>query len=677
MPRDLADIDRNVEHNPDTVKPMVLALLDDGDTIADILRRIHMTEAKFYRWRRRDPVWDEQIKKRTRERTDPKEAMIYDPDAPLPSKGSFVGWRQKYLGRPCWEHHKVMADLALDPTVRALFAFLPPGAGKDTTLNDLVGYVKCDDRNYLRVAWIMETEKFSMRRLSERLSPYFTNPHAYDVAPIETPGATKPQATLIEDFGPFKWEKGLKYPDGTRVPEATWNKHEMRFLASARAPEADPDIWATGVKGTLYGARVGLMIFSDIFTQENSREPTVVEDRVHWCKGTAKSRLDSRGKLWVIGTALENNLGYDSLLEHWVKESPVVDVREEGPITVVRHGNGTVVMTCRAIWRDENGEERSYWEPKFPLHDKWEAEDGTWYEIDEFSWEEAKERNLTRIDGLVTIRDADPSLFEATYQQNPTEDGTLFDFTDDVLDLCDDFDRSYGVVYPHERLVVSTDPARTGGAAWALLAVDVEAETITVADFREYSKLGLQGIKSKLVREPIVLWSPESYCYEVNHEEGVLYDFEIQRMFKDYGVEVVHHTTGHNRSDPEIGVASLGRDMRRHTIRFPCATPADRARTLQIKRAFKNWDSASAARRPTRVRRRAPDDLCMAIWIGITAKCRAILERRHRSHHAARKPVPEIVRRKWNQRKPVKPERTEPQGDYRESSLQALFIGDD
>lgn len=662
---------------------MFLSMLEDGDTVADALRALHMTEAKFYRWRRRDPVWDEQIKGFTRERTDPKEANTYDPDRPLPDKGSFVSWRQKYLGRPCWKHHEVMAELALDSTVRALFCFLPPGAGKDTTLNDLVGYVKCDDRSYTRVAWIMETEKFSMRRLSERLAPYFTNPHAYDVAPIDTPGGSKPKATLIEDFGPFKWEKGLKYPDGTRVPEATWNKSEMRFLASARAPEADPDIWATGVKGQLYGARVGLMIFSDIFTQENSREPTIVEDRVAWCKGTAKSRLDSRGKLWVIGTCLENNMGYDLLQENWIKDSPIVEVKEDGPITIVRHANGTVVMTCKAIWVDENGEEQSFWEPKFPLHDMWMNDDtGEMFPIDQFGWEKARELGLTRVDGLTTIRDADPKLFEATHQQNPQQDAELFDFTDDVLDLCDDPLRSYGQIYPHERLVVATDPARTGGAAWALLAVDVEQETITVADYRIYSKLGLQGIKTKLVREPIVLWSPESFCYEVNHEEGVLYDYEVQQMFKDFGVEIVHHTTGHNRSDDVVGVASLARDMRRHTIRFPAATPNDRARTMQVKQAFKNWDAASAARRPTRVRRNAPDDLCMAIWIGIISKCRGILERKHRRPARGNQQVPEVVRRRWRKRQvpqtQQQPEREEARPQYRDAgSLQALFVGDD
>ncbi len=84
------------------------------------------------------------------------------------------------------------------------------------------------DRNR-RVAWIMESAEFSIRRLGERISPYLTDRRVYDQAP-QGPGCRKPARNLIDDFGPFAWKIGMRYPDGEKIPSPTWTKHSMYFL---------------------------------------------------------------------------------------------------------------------------------------------------------------------------------------------------------------------------------------------------------------------------------------------------------------------------------------------------------------------------------------------------------------------------------------------------------------
>ena len=94
--------------------------------------------------------------------------------------------------------------------------FGPPGSGKDSFAGDVVAQESAEGRK--RVAWVMESEKFSRRRF-ERLAPLFSNPRAY-VQP-QGPDTTKPTRTLIDASAPMAWSP------------ATW-------MFTGRAPMAQP-----------------------------------------------------------------------------------------------------------------------------------------------------------------------------------------------------------------------------------------------------------------------------------------------------------------------------------------------------------------------------------------------------------------------------------------------------
>jgi len=632
-------------------KKKMLRYLDEGHTLREVYRKFEISYSVMQRLRLADVDFDEKVRAITRlaGRVGARKQSVYDPDRKIPPKGSFEDWRMRYLGRPTTLLGQAIAGAMLDETNRVVFILAPPGGGKDTTVGDVLLYVKCDDRSYLRCAWIMENDNFSVRRIAQRIEPYLTDPQAYRVKPYATPGGAVPVGSLIKDYGPFKAEPGMEYPDGTLVAKTTWTQHELRFLASAAAPEAEPDLWATGMGGALYGARVGLMVFSDLVTKENQSRPTDKETDFQWCIGTADSRLDTTGRLVSLGTRVAAEDNHERLMEHYIGKAEPWSVEQTGPLTKTTYTNGVCVIVCVAIWVDEEGEERSYDETRFPLDGKWQLRNGNRIDLAALSIDEAAARNAKRILGLREIRERDPDWFDTAYQQNPSADSSQFDFTDPILDLCSDPRRSYGKALPGEIRVLCVDPARAGGAAWAVLGLDLEEQTIAVVDYKTFAGLGVVGIKQRLIIDPITVWQPRYLSYEVNHEQGVLYDPETQKVIADFGVTVVPHQTHKNRMDREIGVASVASEMRDRRLLFPTALTSDQAKTRLLRQHFKNWDAAPKKIRSKNMRTAHPDDLAMAIWPGVllARKLFAAAERRDMGMRPA---VPASVLRRWQKR---------------------------
>ncbi len=204
------------------------------------------------------------------------EGLVYDQDKELPEPKPFGEWRQHYLGRPVTKAQEAIIRAYEDKTNRHIFVLGPTGMGKDTTAGDLLLKEVTQDRG-LRTAWIMETEPLSRRRIAERLVPYLTDQKVYTFQP-RGPGTTKPEGSLITDYGPFQWKKGMVDPDGTSIEATTWTKNEVYFIRS-QAPEADPNLWATGMGGKIYGSRIDLLVCSDLFTRENQRSPVTMDER--------------------------------------------------------------------------------------------------------------------------------------------------------------------------------------------------------------------------------------------------------------------------------------------------------------------------------------------------------------------------------------------------------------
>jgi hypothetical protein len=504
-----------------------------------------------------------------------------------------------------------------DPSNLYVFIFGPTGMGKDTLAGDYVAWESAPDRSGLRVAWFMETGPFSKRRLG-RLARYLTDPASYRHAPEKTPGGQIPSGSLIADYGPFEWKPGMVWEDGSDVDRPEWTSTAKYYVRSV-APEQDPSLWATGVEGAAYGSRIGIAVCSDIFTKENQKSPTERQDQYEWIDGTLDTRLDEDGRLVVIGTWLPVEHNYELLLEAYTADARMVREVRVGPGVYTKYSNGVAVVVVKAIYTDDDGNECSYWPERFPLNDHLhnKATDER-VDLTTISDEESlalSDTGYKRVRGLRSKRSRSPLVFKAMFQQERDKEMAYADFTEETLALARDYGRSFGIILPHEIKVLGVDPAKRYGAGWVLWAVDLREKVLTVADFWWGERLGITGIKEKLILKPLARFNPVWLCYEDNKEGSVLADSVVWQVINESGVSVFPHTTGLERGHAEHGPGALATWMQGGMIKIPYMTGEDKARAGQIESHFKAWDASSDRSKPGRAGHQ-PDDLAMAAWVG-------------------------------------------------------------
>ncbi|KKK51065.1 hypothetical protein LCGC14_3118700, partial [marine sediment metagenome] len=313
-----------------------------------------------------------EVRKQVREETkwSEKEAsgLVLKFDEPVPDPGGLAEFRMNYFGRPTPIHQQAAVAALEDFTNNYVFIFGPTGMGKDTLSGDYAAWRLCPDRTGLRCGWVMKTGPKAARRLG-RLGRYMTDPVAIRRAPDRTPGGAKPSRSLIDDYGPFKWEPGMVWEDGTEVHRPAWASDQMYFVRAV-APEQDPNWQAIGVEQSVYGDRIDEGVCSDIFDLENQKSPTERANQIRWFNGTFHSRLDEAGRLVMIGTWLPIEHNYEPILERYTADARVLKVDRYGPGTYTKYSNGVAVVIVKAITQHpDTGEDVSYWPDRFPLED--------------------------------------------------------------------------------------------------------------------------------------------------------------------------------------------------------------------------------------------------------------------------------------------------------------------
>lgn len=633
-----AVIEQVVEASPSRVQDrtrqgmrLVLDALDQGATIRDAENRAAVAHQTVASWRAKYPLFDQavrersqrnqSIRRRTRELEQRAEAeasgLILPYDKPVPDPGRLADFRWKYFGRPTPPHMETAVMALEDLTNLYVFIYGPTGMGKDTLAMDYAAWRQAPDRTGRRITTIMKTAQKAERRLV-RMSRYLTDPSVYRTAPDRTPGGQKPTGSLIEDYGPFRWQPGMEWEDGTEVKRLPWNSDGLFFVYSG-TPEQDPNWQALGVGGALQGDRVDEAILSDIFDLENQQSPTERRKQLDWTNGILHSRLDDAGRLVVLGNWLHIPNNYEEILSRYLEDAQVVERHTIGPGTYTKYNNGVAVVIIKAIYTDpDTGEDRSYWPGRFPLHDQLVSPQRKTRDASGLTTEQLVEygqKGWKRRRGLNSTRSKDPVIFRAMYQQERDADVAYADFDDTTLATAYDHTRSWRQVFPHETRLIAVDPARRYGAGWVGLAVDRQNQVITPFDYQWFTDLGYTGIKDNLILRPLALWQPQWLCYEDNREGAVLAEPGIQRVIKDTGVGLFTHTTGQERGNREIGPGAIAAEMRAGRFKLPYATSEDRARTATYVAQLKAWDAnpdRSKAGRPGH----DPDDLCMATWIG-------------------------------------------------------------
>jgi hypothetical protein len=642
---------------------VVLVEMFGGESLQGASARAGVARDTVKSWRHRYPAFDVEVGRLMaqnrrardqalaleRERKRAEKGLILT-DAEIPDAGSYIDFRWKYFGRPTPDHQELAAEALEDESNLYTFIFGPTGMGKDTMAGDYVAYKSAPDRTGLRVAWFMETQPFSVRRM-KRLDQYLTDPAAYRMAPEKTPGGQIPAGSLISDYGPFKWDPDMVWADGSEVKASTWNQSAKYYVRTV-APEQDPNLWATGVGGAAYGSRIGLCVCSDIFTKENQHSPTERKDQYEWLDGTLDTRLDEDGRLVVIGTWLHVEHNYELILENYVADARVLRQKTQGPATYTKYSNGVAVVVIKAIWVDpETGEERSYWPERFPLSDSLvHRQSGERLVLDEISDTEALELldsgEWKRLRGLRSKRERSPLVFKAMFQQERDKDIAVMDFTAETLERARDPERSFGQVFSHEIKILGVDPARRYGAAWVLWAVDKSLRQLTLVDFFWGTRLGVNGVKDQLILKPLARWDPSWLCYEDNKDGSVLAETVVYEALKSAGVSVYAHTTGMERSSEVYGPGAMAAWMRDGRIKIPYRTAEDRARAMEVESHFKAWDSQPDRSKAGQAGHN-PDDIAMAAWVG-WIKGGPMVDRNQPKGNGLNMGVPIAIRQKYD-----------------------------
>jgi len=616
----------------------VLQSLKAGGSLARAAETAGVTKRTIENWRSTYELYDTQVRTLVDANEYAREqgresaslfrksalGLVVDPDAERPEVPGLEQFRWDAFGRPSQPHHQDAINEWENKTNHTVMYFCPTGAGKDTTASDAIVHLKCADfTRENRTAYITESEKEGKKKL-QRIVNYLTDERTYLYQPAETPGGQIPTINPIALWGPFKWVKGMIYPDGTKIPQLQWTQTQCYFVGGS-TNEADPDLWATGVDGSIYGQRIRTAVLSDMFTRENQLSPDLRAKQLGMVRGTLKSRLDGRGRKFLLGTLLDVENNYEALMEEWVPEGTGVLYSDE---FVTRYRNGVAIVRHPAILDQGSEHERSFWEERFPFRSQIIVrtpedvlETHHVHELNDAELIDLAPMAEERIEGQLELR-GEPGTdqyisYQATHQQIRVPSFDVADFTDEVLDLCDDPTRSYGVRMPGEVVVTGSDPARKFGAAYVAWGVDRELNTATVIDVEIVAKLGSDGIKKVLIEQPITRWNPIWFCYEVNRHEGELDDVLMQALIRRMNVNVYRHKTHwQNRSSDTLGPAQMVGDMRGMIIKFPTRTPEDRKITKALKAHFKAWDRQSDNRKKPGSPGHEADDGCLAAWVG-------------------------------------------------------------
>jgi hypothetical protein len=641
---------------------VVLVEMFSGESVQGASARAGVSRDTVKSWRHRYPTFDVEVGRlmaRNRKARDQalalereqrrREKGLILTDDEIPDPGTFAEFRWKYFGRPTVRHQQLVCEALEDESNLYVFIFGPTGMGKDTIAGDYVAYKSAPDRTGLRVAWFMEAEDMSARRMS-RLEKYLVDPAVYRKLPEKTPDGQIPTATLIGDYGPFKWEPDMVWADGSEVMKTRWSQHEKYYVRTV-APEQDPNLWATGVEGSTYGSRINLCVCSDIFTMENQVSPTNRANQYRWLDGTLDTRLDEDGRLIIIGTWLPIEHNYEKILENYLADARVLLEKRDGPAVYRKYSSGVATVFIEAIWvNPETGEEESYWPERFPMGDALtNKKTGEVVPVDELSDEEYLERTgkgWKRIRGLLTKRIRSPLIFMAMFQQKRDKDVAVLDFTEETLIRARDETRQFGQVFSHEIKVLGVDPAQRYGAAWVLWAVDKSTGTMTIADFFWGQKLGINGIKDQLILKPLARWDPSWLCYEDNKDGSILGETVVYEALKSAGVSIYPHTTGLERSTELYGPGALAAWMRDGRIKIPYMTREDQVRAMEVESQFKAWD-----KKPDRSKAgqagHSPDDIAMAAWVG-WIKAGPMIERDHKQNKGLNMGIPIAIRQKFD-----------------------------
>lgn len=509
------------------------------------------------------------------------DVVPYNRLTPNARKGyeDFEFFRRRYFGHISMPWHieaaKVITELLAVPEKSFLVINCPPGSGKSTLMTHDIP-LWCVVRNRSLRTMIgtgaETTGQDYLRRI--RTSLERTIPVEADEIDAGLGLAVDAKSTLVHDYGRFK-------PDASSL----WNLDKLVVAREGGAPahQKEASFSVYGRKSLFLGSRVNLVIWDDVVNDVNSRTPTQQEELARWWKSTAESRLEPGGLLVLQGQRLGPHDLYRyalDLKDITAFDGELLDLDPEKMPRKYHH------IVFKAHYPDKCAGGG----PSEPHHRR-----------DAQPWPQGcllDPQRLTYTD-LRTIEYNDPKSYATVYQQEDTDPGSVLV---DPLWISGGPDPKTGAIHPgcwdRERQagawptnlagdvysVVTADPSPSQfwGCIWSgyqvetqfTHVVDVVRKKMGAPEFLDYNHATgrFSGLLESWWQDGKAVGHPVTHVIvEANAAQKFLLQYDhAKRWGMQRGVQLIgHHTGGHNKSDPKLGVGALAPEFRHGRIRLP------------------------------------------------------------------------------------------------------------
>lgn len=453
------------------------------------------------------------------------------------------------------QFHREIVDKVFDPSVKRLLVNIPVYHSKSalvTVKSTVYDLVRDPNSRHIIVSASQDFAKTQLYSIKQWLS----NPELYEGC----------AGNLIEDFGPF-------------FNETSTDTQTKIYIAGRMSSEKDPSVLALGIGNQIYGRRADRIIFDDIATLENQRNPEMVIKQLEWIDKQALSRIGRTGKAIWVGTRIRPGDIYTSLVDR----------------------DGYTVIKYPCILDEEA--QTTLWPEHFPFAD-------------------------------AALRRAEmrPEEWQLVYQNVDTP-GLGSSFPLEVLEECKDREHVVGRVDPNWKLFAGLDPAgggkQSGYTALQLLGFDRDSGDIYVVDM-----VNVRALKAYQLKDQILDWAHTYSLTELRVESNgiqnqlVQYNKELMTPLTQMGVRVVPHHTGTNKWDSTFGVEAMAPWFYNRKIHIPWGNADSQRRMQTMIEQFTGFPLALRS------------DLVMAMWFAwlgvkdsLARAAMPLYEHRHMPRH--------------------------------------------